>query len=191
MVINQFPIPQNAPQLAASAAIVHDSTAFEYAPNVAASWKDLTAAQRHEANLAYIEKHTAAAKAVWKQSGVPVAITLAQGLHESAAGLSRLATENNNHFGHKCFSTKCEKGHCTNHKDDSHKDFFRVYLDTETAFKAHGQFLQKPRYKTARYCENDVTCWAKQLFKCGYATDKKYSKKLIAKIKKYNLDKIE
>ena len=59
--------------------------------------------------------------------GIPASITLAQGLLESNNGESRLTTKNNNHFGIKCFSRKCKKGHCSNFSDDSHKDFFRKY----------------------------------------------------------------
>ena len=56
--------------------------------------------------------------------GIPASISLAQGLIESRAGTSKLALQNCNHFGIKCFRRNCKRGHCTNFTDDTHKDFF-------------------------------------------------------------------
>ena len=41
--------------------------------------------------------------------GIPASITLAQGLLESGAGRSKLATGSNNHFGIKCHSWEGER----------------------------------------------------------------------------------
>ena len=68
----------------------------------------------------YIEAHAATAQREMDLYGIPASITLAQGLLESNAGESKLATHNNNHFGIKCFSKTCRKGHCSNFTDDSH-----------------------------------------------------------------------
>jgi len=69
----------------------------------------------------YIQRFAKVAKSEMDKYGIPASIKLAQGLLESQAGASRLATKNNNHFGIKCFSKNCKKGHCTNFSDDSHK----------------------------------------------------------------------
>ena len=50
----------------------------------------------------YIAKYAALAVSEMQRTGVPASITLAQGLLESAAGLSPLAVQANNHFGIKC-----------------------------------------------------------------------------------------
>ena len=47
----------------------------------------------------YIKKYSPIAVSEMKRTGVPASITLAQGLLESGAGNSRLATKANNHFG--------------------------------------------------------------------------------------------
>ena len=47
----------------------------------------------------YIDMYKNAALIEQRDNGIPVSITLAQGLLESAAGTSRLAREGNNHFG--------------------------------------------------------------------------------------------
>lgn len=50
----------------------------------------------------YIERYSALAVDHQNEYGIPASITLAQGLLESAAGRSRLASKGNNHFGIKC-----------------------------------------------------------------------------------------
>lgn len=128
----------------------------------------------------YIETYTPIAIAEQKKYGIPASITIAQGLLESDAGGSRLAQKNNNHFGIKCFSKTCTKGHCINYSDDSHKDFFRNYESAWGSFRGHSLLLQKPRYKALYQLKiSDYKGWAKGLQKAGYATDKRYADKLI------------
>lgn len=156
----------------------------EYAPITVAHLNELSPQK-------YIERYKDLAMAEMKKYGVPASITLAQGLVESRAGNSRLARQNNNHFGMKCFSRKCGKGHCTNHFDDNHKDFFRVYKSPWESFRSHSKLLQKDRYKPLKAYKKDYKKWAKGLKKAGYATDKNYDKKLINTIKKYKLYKYD
>ena len=54
----------------------------------------------------YLKQYSPIAISEMKKFGIPASITLAQGLLESDAGESKLATRNNNHFGIKCFSKK-------------------------------------------------------------------------------------
>ena len=61
-------------------------------------------AQKQEAVSKYISEFKDLAVAEMKRTGVPAAITLAQGIHESGAGTSKLVTASNNHFGIKCKS---------------------------------------------------------------------------------------
>jgi flagellum-specific peptidoglycan hydrolase FlgJ len=131
----------------------------------------------------YVERYVRVAIAEKEKFGIPVSITLAQGLLESDAGCSRLAKSNNNHFGIKCFSKKCKKGHCSNFSDDHHKDFFRIYISVWASFRNHSEFLQKKRYQKCFELEQtDYKGWARELSKAGYATDPKYADKLIGVI---------
>ena len=139
----------------------------------------------------YIFDYKELAKAESKQFGIPVSIILAQGILESNSGLSILAAKANNHFGIKCFSKTCKKGHCVNHGDDSHKDFFRIYQNPWQSYRDHSEFLMKPRYKNLfKLKKSDYKGWAKGLSKAGYATDPDYAKKLINVIETYELDKL-
>ena len=138
---------------------------------------------------AYIRRFAKVAQLEMDQYGIPASITLAQGLLESNAGESPLAANFNNHFGLKCFSRVCQKGHCANFSDDSHKDFFRRYTNAWESYRAHSLLLTKSdRYKTlSKLPRSDYRSWAKGLAKAGYATDKQYAQKLINLIESMEL----
>ncbi|MEM7101762.1 MAG: glucosaminidase domain-containing protein [Bacteroidota bacterium] len=151
-----------------------------FAPADPASLKD-------RESLDYIRKFAPIAIEEMRAYKIPASISLAQGLLESRAGSSRLAVDNNNHFGIKCFSRRCTKNHCSNYEDDHHKDFFRKYSNAEESWKDHSKFLMKDRYKELFQYGKDYRLWAQGLSEKGYATDKKYASKLIRIIEKYQL----
>lgn len=153
---------------------------------MAAPRREWTAKQKRQ--LAYVDQYAAAALAEMRTHGIPASITLAQGLLESGTGRSTLARKNHNHFGIKCFSKKCPKGHCSNHSDDHHKDFFRIFQAPEESFHAHSQVLLKDRYKPLFQLKiTDYKKWAHGLRKAGYATDPRYGDKLIRLIEELEL----
>ena len=135
----------------------------------------------------YIQKYAATAVSEMKRTGVPASITLAQGLVESAAGQSTLATKSNNHFGIKCHSDW--RGKKTYQDDDKAGECFRVYSNAAASFKDHSDFLRyQDRYKSLFDLEpTDYKGWARGLKKAGYATDPKYAEKLIKVIEDYEL----
>lgn len=139
----------------------------------------------------YVERYAPVAVAEMQQYGIPASITLAQGLLESNAGDSQLAQRTNNHFGIKCFSNKCKKGHCANFTDDSHKDFFVRYDNVWSSYRAHSAFLKNTRRYSPLFQlgPTDYAGWARGLAEAGYATDKKYADKLIALIENLELER--
>ena len=142
--------------------------------------------------LSYVKKYTPIARTEQEKFGIPVSVTLAQGLLESDAGNSRLAKSATNHFGIKCFSHRCKKGHCKNFTDDTHKDFFVVYQNAWQSFRSHSQFLKQNRYENLfRLKKNDYKNWAKGLKSAGYATDKHYDEKLIKIIETLRLNQLD
>lgn len=148
--------------------------------------KEWTAKQRKQ--LAYVEKYKLTALAEMETHKIPASITLAQGLLESGTGNSTLARKNNNHFGIKCFSKQCRKGHCSNHSDDHHKDFFRAFETPEESFRAHSKVLMKDRYKPLfRLPITDYKGWSHGLRTAGYATDPRYGDKLVRMIEDLEL----
>ena len=136
---------------------------------------------------AYIRRFSKVAVTEMHKYGIPASVKMAQGLLESAKGESPLSLNNNNHFGIKCFSKNCTKGHCSNYGDDHHKDFFRNYKSAWESWRAHSEMIVSGRYQKLLDNGNDYKAWAKGLKKLGYATDKQYTEKLIQTIEKYKL----
>ena len=139
----------------------------------------------------YIDTYSSLAVQEMVRSGVPASITLAQGLLESGAGLSKLATEGNNHFGIKCHNGWT--GRSMKQDDDRRGECFRVYDRAEESFRDHSDFLRyRDRYKFLFDLElTDYKGWAYGLKQAGYATDPKYAAKLIQYIEDYDLSQYD
>lgn len=139
----------------------------------------------------YVERFAATAMQESKQFGMPASIKLAQGLLETDAGGSRLATESNNHFGIKCRS-KCRGCTCRNYADDDVYDMFRVFDSAWESYREHSKLLQIDRYgKLKKLGSKDYEAWAKGLKNAGYATDKNYDQKLIRIIEALDLHQFD
>jgi flagellum-specific peptidoglycan hydrolase FlgJ len=119
----------------------------------------------------------------WK---IPASITLAQGILESGAGGSDLATKGNNHFGIKCHDWT---GARVYHDDDMRGECFRAYISPFESFLDHSLFLVKgKRYQGLfKLKMTDYQGWAYGLKAAGYATDPNYPKRLIDLIQLYKL----
>ena len=118
---------------------------------------------------------------------IPASITLAQGIFESGAGTSRLATEGNNHFGINCH--KEWEGDTIAHDDDDLQECFRKYREAEESYNDHSLFLiSRPRYENLFTLEiMDYKSWANELKAAGYATNPMYADRLINLIERYDL----
>lgn len=144
-----------------------------------------------EAYASYIAKYHNLAVDQMKKYGIPASITLAQGLLESDAGRSSLATKCNNHFGIKCHSDW--KGRKMYHDDDELHECFRCYRTAEDSYRDHSQFLiSGARYQSLfKLGPTDYKGWAKGLKAAGYATSPTYATRLIELIEKYGLDRYD
>lgn len=147
----------------------------------------LVLAQRDEDIRTYIEQYKNIAIEEMVRFGIPASITIAQGIHESTAGKSKLALNSNNHFGIKCH--KDWNGNGYHHDDDAPQECFRVYDKPEDSYRDHSQFLlsrgwYKPLFNLSK---TDYNGWAYGLKKAGYATNPKYPEVLIGIIEKYQL----
>lgn len=139
----------------------------------------------------YIERYAKIAVQEMNKYGIPASISLAQGLVESRFGTSKLAVQNNNHFGIKCFSKQCPKGHCSNHNDDHHKDFFRKFKTPWESWRSHSLMLANGRYARLKKHGRNYRKWANGLEQLGYATDRSYAEKLIGVIERYKLHRFD
>ncbi|MEO5997219.1 MAG: glucosaminidase domain-containing protein [Chitinophagaceae bacterium] len=145
-------------------------------------------AQKASDVLEYIASFKDIAIKEMKRTGVPAAIKLAQGIHETEAGKSDLVVKSNNHFGIKCKADW--NGDRVFHDDDSRGECFRSYSNPEQSFMDHSDFLKRSsRYSFLFELDpTDYEGWAFGLKKAGYATNVKYSQILINLIRTYNLE---
>ncbi|MBR1542559.1 MAG: glucosaminidase domain-containing protein [Bacteroidaceae bacterium] len=151
----------------------------------------VSAQRRHTSYNNYIKQYAPLAVQQMKQHNVPASITLAQGLLESGAGLSKLALESNNHFGIKCGLGW--KGRSVRANDDAPNECFRAYRKVEDSYQDHSLFLVGNQRYSSLFSlkKTDYKGWAKGLKKAGYATDPSYANKLITIIETYDLYKYD
>ena len=136
----------------------------------------------------YINTYKELAMQEMKRTGVPAAIKLAQGIHETQAGTSELVIKSNNHFGIKC---KAEwSGDRVYHDDDARGECFRSYVKPDDSYRDHSDFLKSsPRYAFLFQLDpTDYKSWAFGLKKAGYATNYRYPQILVKLIEDYNLE---
>lgn len=129
---------------------------------------------------------------------IPKAVTLAQFALESRWGLSNLNASN--YFGHTWVAVKPYLRDTTEWVTRNEKVFrdgkivsgppmrFASYRNISECFDVHGLYLSRsPRYANALKMKNSED-FARELSKAGYATDPDYALKLIAIIRRYNLE---
>ena len=134
----------------------------------------------------YFDKYKDVAVEQMLKYHIPASITLAQGVLESGAGKSELATKANNHFGIKCNGWTGRKSY---HDADERNECFRAYDNVYESYKDHSIFLTtSKRYSSLFQLKlTDYKGWAKGLKACGYATSPTYATKLIEIIQLYKL----
>lgn len=121
---------------------------------------------------------------------VPACITLAQGLLESGFGNSELCVNANNHFGIKCHLEWLGEIYIMD--DDSSNECFRKYESVVDSYRDHSLFLcSRPRYSFLfQLPTHDYIGWCNGLKAAGYATDPRYTERLIELIEKYKLHEL-
>ena len=138
----------------------------------------------------YIQRFYKVAIFEYGKYGILPSVKLAQGILESGYGKSELCMNTNNHFGIKCFG-KCNNTNSIMMADDNPYDRFKKYATSWESYRDHSLLLQNKRYENCLKCGKDYKCWALNLKKSGYATSKKYTKKIIDIIEKYQLYKYD
>jgi flagellum-specific peptidoglycan hydrolase FlgJ len=143
--------------------------------------------QNSDVILNYINTYKDLAIEEMQRTGVPAAIKLAQGIHETTAGTSDLVLKSNNHFGIKCKDTWT--GASVNHDDDARGECFRKYPAALDSYRDHSNFLKgSDRYSFLfRLDPTDYKDWAYGLKRAGYATNPRYPQIIIGLIEDYHL----
>jgi LysM repeat protein len=144
-------------------------------------------AQKADVIINYINAYRDIAMEEMHRTGVPAAIKLAQGIHETTAGTSDLVRRSNNHFGIKCKSNWT--GESVKHTDDAPNECFRKYDEPAQSYRDHSDFLKgSGRYASLFDLDPlNYSAWAYGLKKAGYATNPKYPHIIIRLIETYKL----
>lgn len=141
----------------------------------------------------FIRAVASAARVSNAQSGVPVSVTVAQAILESAWGESLLARRANNYFGVKGTGSNGLLWMPTLEflGDESPVQLtepFRAYRSLEESVADHDQLLVRlERYAPALAVRNDPRAFAQRLMEAGYSTDPEYADKLMALVARYDL----
>lgn len=153
-------------------------------------WSMVLAQRTSQAYWTYIDTYKDWAIEQMQQYRIPASITLAQGLLESNAGRSRLATKANNHFGIKVGGSWT--GPYVVQSDDRPNDRFRKYKSARESYIDHSKFLQQRRYQSLYNLRpTDYKGWARGLKAAGYATNPNYADALIRVIEMYSLHQFD
>lgn len=148
---------------------------------------NMASASGGDKNKRYVSQYSGIAVTQMERYGVPASITLAQGILESGAGMSKLSRQSNNHFGIKCH--RDWKGPYVLANDDRPNEKFRKYKSVGDSYEDHSRFLKaNPRYSFLfEYEVTDYRSWAHGLKSAGYATSPSYAMALINLIERYGL----
>jgi len=131
-----------------------------------------------------------------ESAGFPASVVLAQAILESGWGRSQLTRRNKNLFGIKAHrrttavlytTTEYEGGSNGRAKARRLKARFACYASYDDCLADYARLLSRPRYQPARAVARDPFAFARQLQRCGYATDPRYAAKLHQLMRRYHL----
>ncbi|WP_105956346.1 glycoside hydrolase family 73 protein [Apilactobacillus quenuiae] len=135
-----------------------------------------------------------------RKYNILASISLSQAILESNWGISKLSTNYNNLFGVKAYNgqphVKLSTDEFVNGKFINVKGYFRVYKNWDDSVQSHAKLLfngtswNRYQYQDVINSDNYVEA-AHNLQIDGYATDPKYTNKIIEIIKKYHLNQYD
>lgn len=129
-------------------------------------------------NQQYAEQYADFAMQQMRKYGIPASVTLAQGILESSNEQSRLALNENNHFGIKATPKWiAEGGKYGLYTDDKPNEKFCSYDSVGDSYEHHSRFLvENKRYdRCFTLAPDDYKGWTEGLAKAGYASGSNYA----------------
>lgn len=165
-------------------------------PEVAASTKRANhgstvskAGSGRERQVAFVDRHSGAAAAVARESGIPASYMIGQAGHETGWGRSEIRHRDGspsfNLFGIK--ATPAWKGKVAEVTTTEYVNGvprktvarFRAYDSYEESFRDYARLITRsPRYARVMHQVGSVDGFARSLQQAGYATDPQYAAKL-------------
>lgn len=132
-------------------------------------------------NQEYAAQYAEYAMEQMRRYGIPASVTLAQGILESSNGQSRLARNENNHFGIKATPAWIAGGGRYGvYTDDQPNEKFCSYDNAGDSYEHHSRFLKEnSRYaRCFALAPDDYKGWTQGIEKAGYSTGGKYAESL-------------
>ena len=145
-------------------------------------------------NQEYTRQYADYAMEQMRRYGIPASVTLAQGILESSNGQSRLAQNENNHFGIKATPEWIAGGGRYGlYSDDKPNEKFCSYDSVGDSYEHHSRFLKEnSRYaRCFSLSPDDYKGWTQGLEKAGYATGGHYADSLQRIIEQNGLQKYD
>jgi LysM repeat protein len=143
----------------------------------------------------FIEAAAAPAREMQRRSGAPASVAIAQAIHETGWGASRLAREGHNYFGIKGRNSEGPAGvvwfntwEVIGGRNITAREPFRAYNSPEESFLDYGLFfLQNRRYHGALAVADDPQEFIRAIAAAGFATDPNYAARIIRMMDQYDL----
>ena len=145
-------------------------------------------------NQQYAEQYAEYAMLQMRRYGIPASVTLAQGILESSNGQSRLARNENNHFGIKATPAWIAGGGRYGvYTDDKPDEKFCSYGSVGDSYEHHSRFLKEnSRYaRCFTLAPDDYKGWTREIAQAGYATGGKYAESLQKVIERNGLQQYD
>lgn len=152
------------------------------------NYMDMSKNQEYAANYAEF------AMEQMRRYGIPASVTLAQGILESSNGQSRLAKNENNHFGIKATSAWIAGGGRYGiYTDDRPNEKFCSYDNVGDSYEHHSRFLKEnSRYaRCFTLAPDDYKGWTEGIAQAGYASGGQYAENLQKIIEQNGLQKYD
>jgi flagellum-specific peptidoglycan hydrolase FlgJ len=148
-----------------------------------------TAQTQKNTSTSYIEQFKADAISIMRETGIPASIILGIAMHESGNGNSNIARNLNNQFGIKgntgsVYYKNKKKVRSSYKKYDSIMDSFADFARIITLRRDRGAI--SPELATTEYEK-----WVKSIARSGYAGSKTWGSKVLAIIRKYDLNDLD
>lgn len=177
---------QMAPDTAAKSSAASATPVTTAAPSTLSR---ATSASGRERQAAFVERHSQAAAAVARDSGIPASYMIGQAGHETGWGRSEIRHRDGspsfNLFGIKAtpaWKGKVAEVMTTEYVDGVPKKTvakFRAYGSYEEAFRDYARLITRSaRYEKVMDQVGSVHGFASSLQQAGYATDPRYAEKL-------------
>jgi flagellum-specific peptidoglycan hydrolase FlgJ len=143
----------------------------------------------------FIEAAAAPARESQRRSGAPASVAIAQAIHETGWGSSRLAREAHNYFGIKGRNSEGPAGvvwmntwEVIGGRNITAREPFRAYNTPEESFLDYGLFfIQNRRYHGALAVADDPQAFIQAIAAAGFATDPNYAARIIRMMDQYDL----